>query len=70
MSSDPETLLTEEGYLAIERQAEFRSEFYQGEKFAMAGASRRHNRTVTNLVTALMSSCGIALATSTPVTCG
>ena len=29
MPSDPETLLTEEGYLAIERQAEFRSEFYQ-----------------------------------------
>ena len=53
MSSDPETLLTEEGYLTIERQAEFRSEFYQGEMFAMAGASRRHNRIVTNLVTAL-----------------
>jgi Uma2 family endonuclease len=53
MSSDSETLLTEEGYLAIERQAEFRSEFYQGEMFAMAGASRRHNRIVTNLMTAL-----------------
>jgi Uma2 family endonuclease len=53
MSSDPETLLTEERYLAIERQAEFRSEFYEGAMFAMAGASRRHNRIVTNLVTAL-----------------
>ena len=31
MSSDPSTLLTEKEYLAIERQAEFRSEFYNGE---------------------------------------
>ena len=53
MSSDPKTLLTEEEYLVIERRAEFRSEFYRGEMFAMAGASRRHNRIVTNLVTAL-----------------
>lgn len=53
MSSNPKTLLTEEEYLAIERRAEFRSEFYAGEMFAMAGASRRHNRIVTNLVTAL-----------------
>jgi|SRR5215210_123637 len=53
MFSDPKTLLTEKEYLAIERQAESRSEFYGGEMFAMAGASRRHNRIVTNLVTAL-----------------
>ena len=53
MSSDSETLLTEEQYLAIERRAEFRSEFHGGEMFAMLGASRRHNRIVTNLVTAL-----------------
>lgn len=53
MSSDPKTLLTEEQYLAVERRAEFRSEFHEGEMFAMAGASRRHNRIVTNLVTAL-----------------
>jgi Uma2 family endonuclease len=53
VSSDPKPLLTEEEYLAIERRAEFRSEFHGGEMFAMAGASRRHNRIVTNLVTAL-----------------
>src|SRR5215207_6350571 len=53
MSSNPKTLLSEEEYLAIERQAEFRSEYVAGEMFAMAGASRRHNRTVTNLVVAL-----------------
>jgi len=53
VSSDPKMLLTEEEYLAVERRAEFRSEFHGGEMFAMAGASRRHNRIVTNLVTAL-----------------
>ncbi len=53
MAQDPKTLLTEEEYLAIERRAEFRSEFHGGEMFAMAGASRRHNRIVTNLVSAL-----------------
>jgi Uma2 family endonuclease len=53
VSSDPRTLLSEEQYLAVERRAEFRSEFHRGEMFAMAGASRRHNRIVTNLVTAL-----------------
>ncbi len=53
MSSDPKTFLTEEEYLAIERLAEFRSEFYNGEMFGMTGATRRHNRIVTNLVTAL-----------------
>lgn len=53
MSSDPKPLLTEAEYLATERRAEFRSEFLEGEMFAMAGASRRHNRIVTNLVSAL-----------------
>jgi len=53
MASNPKTLLSEEEYLAIERQAEFRSEYLAGEMFAMAGASRRHNRVVTNLVATL-----------------
>jgi Uma2 family endonuclease len=53
MSSSSKTFLTEEEYLAIERQAEFRSEYLAGETFAMVGASRRHNRIVTNLVVAL-----------------
>jgi Uma2 family endonuclease len=53
MSSNPKTFLTEEEYLTVERQAEFRSEYFAGEMFAMAGASRRHNRIVTNLVVAL-----------------
>jgi Uma2 family endonuclease len=46
-------LLTEEEYLAIERRAESRSEFYNGEMFALSGASRWHNLVETNLVIAL-----------------
>lgn len=53
MSSNPKTFLTEEEYLAIERRADFRSEYYAGEMFAMSGASRRHNRIVSNLVITL-----------------
>ena len=53
MTSDSNILLTEREYLAIERLAEFRSEFYNGEMFALAGASRQHNVVVTNLVIAL-----------------
>jgi Uma2 family endonuclease len=42
MSSVSKTLLTPLEYLARERKAEFRSEFYRGEMFAMAGASWEH----------------------------
>ena len=37
-------------YLQRERAATTRSEFYQGEIFSMAGASREHNLIVTNCV--------------------
>lgn len=43
MSSVPKTRLTPEQYLAIERKAEFKSEYFDGEMFAMSGASREHN---------------------------
>lgn len=36
-------------YLALEEKAEYRSEYYQGEIFAMTGASISHNRIVSNL---------------------
>ena len=42
MASNPVPGLTEEQYLAIERAAEFKSEFLNGEMFAMSGASVRH----------------------------
>src|SRR5713101_2103114 len=53
MSSHPKTLITEEEYLTVERKADTKSEYYAGEVFALAGASRPHNRIVTNLVVAL-----------------
>ncbi len=49
MSTQPKTRLTPEEYLAIEREAPYKSEYYAGEMFAMAGASERHNMTVTNI---------------------
>lgn len=50
MSSQPETYLTPEEYLAIERRAETKSEYFGGEMFAMVGASRKHNLIATNIV--------------------
>jgi Uma2 family endonuclease len=41
--------LTAEEYLFQERLSETRHEFFNGEIFAMAGASRRHNQIVSNL---------------------
>jgi Uma2 family endonuclease len=38
----PKTKLTPAEYLAVERKAERKSEFYRGEMFAMAGASEEH----------------------------
>ena len=39
----PKTGYTPEEYLTIEREAEFKSEYFDGEMFAMTGASRKHN---------------------------
>jgi Uma2 family endonuclease len=49
MSTIQKHLLTAQEYLARERQADFRSEFYGGEMFAMAGASWQHTRIKDNL---------------------
>ena len=49
MTAVPKPKLTEAEYLAIEERAEFRSEFYRGEMFAMSGASYDHNRAKDNL---------------------
>ena len=40
--------MTPEEYLHRERTAEYRSEYYRGETFAMAGASANHNLIVLN----------------------
>jgi Uma2 family endonuclease len=42
--------LSSDAYLAFEREAEGKHEYWHGELFAMAGASRRHNVLVANLV--------------------
>ncbi|RMD86186.1 MAG: Uma2 family endonuclease, partial [Calditrichaeota bacterium] len=44
---------TPEEYLALEEAAEYKSEYYKGEIFAMSGASINHNRIVMNLSTEL-----------------
>jgi Uma2 family endonuclease len=51
MATHPKTHLTPEQYLEIERKAEFKSEYYQGEMFAMAGAREAHNLVVFNVAT-------------------
>lgn len=49
MSTASKRLLTPQEYLARERKAEFRSEYYAGEMFAMAGASWKHTLIKDNL---------------------
>ncbi len=53
MSSQPQKLLTAAEYLALERKAEQKSEYFAGELFAMAGASRRHNAIVASIIRVL-----------------
>ena len=53
MASHSVTKLTEEQYLALDRAAEFKSEYFDGEMFAMSGASMRHARLQRNLTTQL-----------------
>jgi Uma2 family endonuclease len=43
MSSLPQTLYSPEEYLALERKAEYKSEYVNGQILAMSGASREHN---------------------------
>lgn len=49
MSQPAKTYITPEEYLALERQAEYKSEYYDGEIFAMTGASRKHNLIALNI---------------------
>jgi Uma2 family endonuclease len=53
MSTQPKTYLTPEQYLEIERKAEYKSEYCDGEMFAMAGAGENHNQLVMNLAIGL-----------------
>ncbi|MEI6414180.1 MAG: Uma2 family endonuclease [Pseudomonadota bacterium] len=67
-------LLTEAEYLRCERQAEFKSEYFNGEVYAMAGASRAHNQITSNLVVSLGSQlaekpCGVYVSDMKVRTC-
>lgn len=55
MSAEPaeKRVWTPEEYLAWERAQPEKHAFYQGEIFAMSGATREHNLLVSNLVTGL-----------------
>jgi Uma2 family endonuclease len=53
MSTRPDSLLTPQQYLDIERDVPHRSEYYQGRMYAMAGGSKRHNDIVLNIAFAL-----------------
>lgn len=47
------TFVTPEEYLALERKAESKSEYLDGEIFAMTGASKNHNLIAGNVFSAL-----------------
>jgi Uma2 family endonuclease len=53
MASNPVSNLTEEQYLAIERAAEFKSEFLDGVMYAMSGGSLRHSDLASNVLAQL-----------------
>lgn len=49
MSAVPQTLYSEEDYLLIENKASYKSEYFRGEIFMMAGGTPNHNRIKENL---------------------
>ncbi len=55
MSVPARQRISPEQYLAIEREADFKSEYFNGEVFAMARASREHNLITLNVGSALHS---------------
>jgi Uma2 family endonuclease len=56
MASSPVTKVTEEEYLAFDRAAEVRSEFVDGEMFAMSGGSLWHSHLAMNIAAELHNS--------------
>ena len=53
MVAKPQKYYSPEEYLALEEATDYKSEYYQGEIFAMSGGSANHNRIAKNLVIAL-----------------
>jgi Uma2 family endonuclease len=50
MASNPKKFFTPEEYLALEREADYKSEYLDGEIFAMAGASLTHIAIEANVI--------------------
>ena len=48
-----QTYFTPEEYIALERKAEYKSEYFDGHIIAMSGASRAHNRITLDISTEL-----------------
>jgi Uma2 family endonuclease len=55
MSAAAKPYFTPEQYLEIERQAELKSEYYEGEIFAMSGGSPEHSLIAANVISDLHS---------------
>src|SRR4029453_359727 len=53
MSAQPLPRITPEQYLAMERAAEFKSEYFEGQVYAMAGGTYAHSRLIANTTEAL-----------------
>lgn len=53
MSSLSSYYISPEEYLSLERRAEFKSEYFDGVVYAMAGGSERHNLIAANVIIAL-----------------
>jgi Uma2 family endonuclease len=53
MATQPVPLVTPEVYLELERRAEFRSEYINGDMFAMSGGTWNHARIVRNTMSRL-----------------
>jgi Uma2 family endonuclease len=66
MASQPKTRYTPEEYLALERSCDAKHEYYNGESFAMGGASQEHVLIVTNLVAEVGTQLKQGLAEFTP----
>jgi len=58
VSALSKTFLTAEEYLEFERKVEYKSEYYLGEMFAMAGASYAQNLLVSNILFGLRQGLG------------
>jgi Uma2 family endonuclease len=53
LSRQAKKFVTPDEYLALERQAEYKNEYFDGEVFAMVGASRKHNLISLNVASEL-----------------